>query len=290
MKTLKFCTSLAALVTGFGFLIAAPCSRAQLPAANISESYIVGIGIGGGVIIHNTTTAGPLSYSGSGAYGSTSLSLSGSNNPSPNFSATGTLSIFPIPDEDPNESGIDIDETYDMEINGPQPTVSVLVDAQGHVSLDKTIPFNDGNSSVMFTVRTGFGAFTVDDSIQAGPDPSVQPTSASFDDDNVYTFETGKVYAIGVSVDVGLAVPFGISDTVTGSASIDPTFNIASSVSDPGDYTFEFSSGIGNTALGGGGTSSVPDEASTLGLLACLAIGMITLSRCNHRHLADEIG
>lgn len=286
MKLLKSYTSLTGMIAGIGFLVAPPCASAQLPAANISEGYTVGIG--NGEIVDNTSTAGPLSYSGSTTYASTSLSLLGSNNPSPNFAVSGTLTFTPNPDEDTDVASIGITDTYSMEINGPQPTVSVLVNAEGDVSLDKTVAFSGGDSGVLFTVRTGFGPFTVNDSIQAGPSALV--TSDSFDEDNVYTFDTGKIYTIEANAGISLVGPSGISDIVTGNASIDPTFGIASSVSDPSDYTFEFSSGIGNTPLGGGGGSSVPDEASTLGLLACVTIGLIAWSRGNYRPLCDRAG
>jgi hypothetical protein len=109
---------------------------------------------------------------------------------------------------------------------------------------------------------------------------SLYPGPTSWSDNNTYTMETGVVYSVTLIAQADLVVfggSGGGSGTVT--AYVDPTFALASGVVDPGQYSFEFSPGVGNVSAG------VPEPSTW----AMTLVGFAGLGVTGYRRRLKEI-
>lgn len=173
---------------------------------------------------------------------------------------------------------------YFMAISGPTPTVSVNVNALLGVSSSAKLSNANGTAS-FYVQKQGAGSYIVNDKVtfdSSYPYGNLNVTGdnvsgyvGQYTENGVYSFETGQVYVIGLTARAEVTA-YDSSTVLLGpqesSASVDPTFSVASGVPDAGSYQFIFSEGIGNSA------PAVP-EPSTWGLMIAGLGCLIALRR-----------
>jgi hypothetical protein len=171
--------------------------------------------------------------------------------------------------------------TYQLYVQGTAsaaPSVGVLIDANGAVSGSASLDETEQVLQASFDLR-GPGA-TIYDSVDiaygyddnassmSGPgsfivgNSSVSGLSGGFNDDNVYILQTNKLYTItlivtanntvsttseGEVTDGGGETSFIGGGSVTDTAFIDPSYQIAPGTPDADQYTIYLSSGVSNT-------------------------------------------
>jgi hypothetical protein len=158
--------------------------------------------------------------------------------------------------------------TYYMKVIGPTASVAVQIKGSAAISTSALAP------NTLIEADQEFSLYYVDgygetqqvlydrDYIAAGATSSNISGSAAtgydggFTENGVYQLQTGVVYSVGLEdlISLGVQAPGGAASI---SGSVYPTFRIASSVADAGDYSLVFSPGIGNGAAGG-----VPEPAT----------------------------
>jgi hypothetical protein len=188
----------------------------------------------------NVSITGPGDFSASEPGSFANFMGTGGVDPSLSFSAIGLFA-----------GGSTAELQYSFVISGPAEFVGIEVSAAGTVTgLPSGAGVGGGAESIFNVGANGSANYLIADSI----------TSGSFTENSVYSFATNTVY------DVTLGVGAGSQDGTLYSASIDPTFQIASSVTDPQDYRIQFSPGIGPLP--------VPDNGMTVSLLGIAFTGL----------------
>lgn len=134
---------------------------------------------------------------------------------------------------------------------------------------------------------TGFASGAVP---VGAPEVSGVPFSDTYSVDGTYTFLTNVEYSVFMSVNAdsffyGESFASNPTGTASYSAFIDPTFQIASTVSNPSAYDLIFSNGIGDSVSGGGtgGGSSVADVTSTAAMVGMALLASIALANSRSR-------
>jgi hypothetical protein len=152
--------------------------------------------------------------------------------------------------------------TYSMEITGPTGNVGVTVNAMGGVVSSST-PTSGPFIVFAQSFLTVQGLFT--DTVTSSTVGEV----LNFTDLNTYSFSTNTIYTVRLLTQVQGSLTGGLLDqNLAVAAMVDPTFSIANSVANPGQYGFLFSSGIGNV-------SDVPESSTWAMILlgfACMAL------------------
>jgi hypothetical protein len=168
---------------------------------------------------------------------------------------------------------------YDIEFSGPSGSVPILVNAL----MSATVAGNT-NAYARFSVENlqtatdpifdllimGVGnSGGASSSELRGVITTLAATlpSASLVDSGVWLAQTNTVYLVDISTDDVSFTNDGVDKngntifvSASGSASVDPTFQIASSVTDPQDYSISISPGVGNTAVA---STATPEPASS---------------------------
>jgi PEP-CTERM motif len=188
---------------------------------------------------------------------------------------------------------------YQLYIEGPAPTVEVLVNANGFVEGSPNLGATEQVLQSIFDVRGPgadiYDAVTIDygsssnSSSTSGPGAYIMGNSeiaglvGGFQDDNVYTFNTDTLYDISLTVETSNSIltsssgdvqdgsgegEFIAGGSVTDHAFVDPTYQIAPGTPDADQYTIYFSPGVSN---------AVP-EPSTWAMLL-FGFGGLTLAR-----------
>lgn len=193
--------------------------------------------------------------------------------------------------------------TYAFEIVGPVPGVESPVDLQvtatGSVATSlQAAPFNSfapGNSadasfeiypaggdfSLVAAVSSGYQTGLVGDSFSTangiyGSDEGQYNAGVT---DGVFTAYTDEVYFVNLTVGASVSTSGGWGSD-SSSATIDPIIQIASDVTDPGDYTFEYSTGLE--------TAPAPDEPNSL-LILSLALAALVGLRRGYGHVLSRV-
>jgi hypothetical protein len=191
-----------------------------------------------------------------------------SSTPAPSVSSavnlgTGVLSGFCCGQSNTSFGSASETLTYSMEITGPTGNVGVTVNATGGVVSSST---STSGPLIVFaqSFLTVQGLFT--DSVTSSAVGEV----LNFADLNTYSFTTNTIYTVRLLTQVQGSLTGGLLDqNLAVSAMVDPTFSIANSVANPGQYGFLFSSGIGNV-------SDVPELSTwAMILLGFAAIGLM---------------
>lgn len=188
--------------------------------------------------------------------------------------------------------------TYSMQIIGPAGLVPLQVNATGLVSLTN-VPLGTGSGyaeaglTVAPAAPTGgadtLGSLAASTFINkptspfltfppVGPytnSPDVTGSAATgytggFAINGIFTAYTNTIYTVTLTENIDVFVPQR-SITASGSVFIDPTFNLAPSVSNPALYSIVFSPGVGN--------SNVPDTGVSAGVFALLIAGLVAARR-----------
>jgi len=149
---------------------------------------------------------------------------------------------------------------YYIEFTGPTATVPVLVNAFLSTSIVGAIPASSVDAQFRIADLSSQGAYVLDDELQVGQteysefrgvtSPVLPPVnSLSLNDSGIWIANTNTLYAVLLT---GNAQTYTGNDPSmlyggNGSAFVDPTFQIASTVADPQDYSIALSPGIGNT-------------------------------------------
>jgi len=186
-----------------------------------------------------------------------------STEPFPSVSMTESVTE-PTPQQLGNyvQSAVSADSIrYDIEFSGPTATVPIEVNA--FLSASITGNSGAGYSQALFRiadVSSNQGAYVLDDELYVGQieysilrgvnTPVLTPqNSLSLTDSGIWMANTNTVYSILLNGDAETYTGTDPSQLNggTGSAFIDPTFQIASTVADPQDYSISLSPGIGNT-------------------------------------------
>ncbi len=215
------------------------------------------------------------------------------------------------------EAGANVTLSYSLEVLGPSGTVGIMTNATVSAALS-AIPAScwfslsgpctpQGNgpnqtttnvsSSASLTV-TGGGQETVRDYVTVGPQGGYTQNTyggqrignssswstglgASLADNRVWMAQTNTLYTVtlGVTTTPYLDGFYG-AGTITGSAIVDPTFQLASTDANPGAYSIVFSNGVGNA-------SPVPLPPSAWMLLSGMA-GVSTVV-CRRRRTRAQI-
>ncbi len=166
--------------------------------------------------------------------------------------------------------------SYEMEILGPTASVAIQIKGSAAISTSplasSTLIEADQEFAVYYTDDYGKNQQVLYDRdyIAAGAASSNISGSAAtgysggFTETGVYQLQTDVVYSVGLQdlISLGVQAPGGAASI---SGSVDPTFHVAAGVTDPGDYSFVFSPGIGNGPAGG-----VPEPAAWAELLVGL--------------------
>jgi hypothetical protein len=199
----------------------------------------------------------PGSYSaGYPSFEGASFSVSTSVSALPTPSVSGSLSVQPSPysySQSAVSATQQVNLFYYIEFTGPAGTVPIQVNA----SLGGTATGGRANSEAMFYLvdqnQNGFsdevvvspsGGYTVLRNVQTNLQAGT--STASVADNLVWTAQTNTVYGIGLSESTNTPGLATVAESA--SAFADPTFQIASSVADPQDYSVLISDGIGNSA------------------------------------------
>ncbi len=269
------------------FILLAAASAGLVPS--YAASFILppyaffGSGFGG-----STTSIGSYTtYSPNGAaFGSTSYggaltpspSVSASSNAASNTTTVGTA-----------VSNASASLQYYVEVLGPAASVQVTFNGFGSVSGSFTQPGNDQFSSIGVDAKLGIQSLFLDETnisisdyggssennfapslTNNGFNSSGTPAggySGSFSDTRTLTLLTGQSYLLNLQVTANSQGQNGMS--AMAAAFVDPTFSIASGVANPGQYSFQFSAGVGNSPLS---QAPEPGTWATLGFsLALLA-------------------
>ena len=204
---------------------------------------------------------------------------------------------------DPGERGQeDGTNGYYFEVLGPTSTVNVQVHASGSV---QTSAGPTGNTNSGFFSETAYSAFGVYltpgkqspltfadaliDGFWAGRGNVGQPPdiefanntanvsgspdtgfSGTWTDNDQISVSINTVYFVAIDAQAAAGSNGG---AISAEATLDPWFSIGAGVTNPGDYSFVFSDGIGNSPAG----AAVPEPAS--GLLLAIALGGLAMFR-----------
>jgi len=260
----------------------------------------------------DSTAVGPVSASTTspaGTIGPGTASTSGSIGllPSPHISGGGSVSFTTPPAAYNTRDGqygsnsyYSGNLNYYFEIAGP--TNSVAVNAKALASYSTSALPSGG-------VATGVINFNVTqlDNLGDPVSPDIirdstgsiavgsyhTPTAAQsggFTENGTYNLLTNTIYQVALQViaqvsivNTGDSDPSATGGTASILASLDPTFNIAGGVANPGDYSFVFSDGIGNSAP----VSATPLPAGLLfSITGFSALGLVRILRKNAAALA----
>jgi len=263
----------------------AGASSISLPAATYSGMVEAGVS--------NPQTkyvTGPGTYSvsdsGNGASASSTMTISSQPFPSVSLVSTATTG--------PNDSGgaqgnpygntaAPYQIAYSIEFLGPQGTVPVQINATlaASVSNSNAFAFADSYFNVFLGtpshpeiedyVVIQYGDAPPPNQEIAGvsqlltADPNTGAYSGGGTDSQVWLAQTNTIYTVALS-----AYTATLGNTQV-AASVDPTFQIASSVTDPADYSIAISDGIGDSAE----TTSIAPEPTTATLALCGAFATV---------------
>ena len=189
------------------------------------------------------TSAAATGIYGSTAGGSVNISLT----PNPSIHATVSAATTPL---NYGASGsVDVSLRFDysfMIVDTNDPSLSVpipvSVNASGGTSFSGTGELANPLLS-QFSV-SGVLDDQLSNTIVSG---SLYPGPASWTDNNTYLMQTDLVYDVSMIVEADWTVYGGHGEgSGTASAFVDPTFALGAFVINPGQYSFEFSPGIGN--------------------------------------------
>jgi hypothetical protein len=276
--------SAVTLPPGYDYTVSqTAASHAEIGLNNHQDSSTIGL-------VSSSTTS-PL---GTVAPGTASASGSIGILPSPHISAGGSVNFTTPPaaynhlegqyGSNASYSGVLI---YYFEIGGPTSTVAVNAKAVASYSTSAlpaggfasgVINFNVqqfdnlGDPVYPLVIRDSTGSIA----LGSYHNPTAAQ-SGGFTENGTYNLFTNTVYQVALQVISQVAVfnagdlnPSAAGGTASILASLDPTFNIASSVANAGDYSFVFSDGIGNTAPPVSPTplpAALPFFAASLGAL-----------------------
>ncbi len=190
------------------------------------------------------TFTGPIAHSNTLPLGPVIGSFTVTTSPTPTINGTATLiggvaNVFG--GEYPLQEGASMYTAmnYSFEITGPTATASVLVNAQGGMSITSLIPNTNATAAVTLQIYdVSNGPATVNEIHQVGPSSG---SSDSFTIARDYTFSTNTLYHVDMMASLSGAV-YG-SNTLSLSAFIDPSFTIDGP--NAGDYGIFFSDGFG---------------------------------------------
>jgi hypothetical protein len=155
--------------------------------------------------------------------------------------------------------------SYEMEVLGPQASVSILIDVSGRVFADVGL---DGSGTAVAQSNWSFEDVVLGPVFSDALDSGVQhePFSQSFSHKVFVTVTANHIHRVTMSVDLQVG---GGSFGGNGTALIDPVFSFAPGV-DPA-YSFQFSDGIGNSS-----PPAAPEPGSALLLsTGAVAIGLL---------------
>lgn len=249
-------------------------------AGAISGNYSAGFGTSGN--LSDFGTAGITT-----ANGSASVSIAGSPSPVLTVAGNQTAGGSMLG----NFGGL-AQLAYQFQVDGPTPTVLVHANALGLVGMSGTGTFSgmarvdltvsnplDNNPDPLISATSSISAINaVPQAGQTGSVANLLLVNAGGNATNgfggSFTVDADYLFTTGVAYRVFLAANAGVSSDGTGlvSASIDPTFRLADSVANPGDYTLQVNSNVGNSA------EAVPEPAS-LGLLLAGVAGLAVRRR-----------
>jgi len=155
--------------------------------------------------------------------------------------------------------------SYEMEVLGPQASVSIQIEVSGRVFADVGL---DGSGTAVAQSNWSLEDVVLGPVFSDALDSGVQhePFSQSFGHKVFVTLTANHIHRVTMSVDLQVG---GGSVGGNGTAIIDPVFSFAPGV-DPA-YSFQFSDGIGNSS-----TPATPEPGSILLLsTGAVAIGLL---------------
>lgn len=170
---------------------------------------------------------------------------------------------------------------YSLEVTGPAGTVPVTVNSALAASISAPAPgafgmlesvsdFYVQTASSSFeqyiTIQDGFATVSDNGPVTVTPVSPLTGFSASFSGANTVTLDTNTSYEVQLLVINWLNVSGLLGGgSMSASASIDPTFQIGTGVSNPSLYSIELSPGVGNVA-------AIPEPSTYAMMLAGLAM------------------
>lgn len=184
-----------------------------------------------------------------------------------------------------NNASTNVQLYYFMAVSGPNPTVNLNVDALLGASSALGLY---GSAQVVFSVQRSNSSYLLRDnvyfassdpysSINATGDNYTTPFAGQYHDKGTYTFDTGKVYTIGLFITTQVTSwgsPYTLGAKQDVSDFIDPVFTIDPSTPNVGDYQLIFSQGIHNVA-------AVPEPgAAQLALAGLGLLGWMARRKC----------
>lgn len=282
--------SCLAFIAGF-MVMASPVSASTLtlPAAYVGESASVdGYATGSGGLTEAFTESQTLNTQGTASASASKSNIgtataSASTQPFPTLSYSDSVTARP----DNTNNFVNIAQSslgirYYIEFSGPSGPVPITVNAL----LSATVTGRNSDITAGFGIANGTtgGSYLLDDEMVVGGSGSSSTTlrgvqapfvytggSVNLTDSGIWTAQTNTLYEVvlqGVSYSSSSGYDANgnyIATDASAVAYIDPTFQIASSVTDPQDYSISISAGVGNTPAS---TSPAPEPASFI-LLVC---------------------